>query len=107
MIAKESFVAQMEVFDEFFNGEISEAFDKLDIYESRLSRLMDKLVNSIDKDIDPDHLAESDENTSYCGSYVCEWLFGKSEFQEVCSTAEALYDYIVKKYNECPHEIEE
>lgn len=98
MIKKESFVQIMNTLDEFYNGEIAEAFDKLGIYECKFSEHMDVIVNAIDEAVDPECFAEEDENTIDSGSYICDWLFGIGKINEICPTAEELYDYIVNKY---------
>jgi hypothetical protein len=100
MINKTSFVSIMNILDEYFNGEMAEARDTLGIGECRTTDLMDELITSIADDVDPKRLAEQDELTKFCGCYICEYLFGNGEFQETCSTAEKLYDYIAEKYIE-------
>jgi hypothetical protein len=98
MINRDSFIKIMNELDEFFNGEVREAFEKLGIYDSRIQDEMDKIIAAIDNDVDPLHLAQEDKFTSFSGSYLCEWLFGISEFNEKCPTSADLYDYICSAY---------
>ena len=98
MINRDSFIAIVDELDEFFNGEVREAFEKLDIYESRIQDEMDKIITAIDNDVDPLHLAQEDKFTTLSGSYLCEWLFGTSSFNEECQTGADLYDYICAAY---------
>jgi len=97
MISKESFCKIADTLDEFFNGETFEAFSKLKIHESKLHEEMDIILGAIDADIDPKNkAAEDDEIPS--GSFVCEWLFGSTRFNEICPNSASLYDYVVKAY---------
>ena len=98
MINRDSFINIMDALDSYFNGDILKAFDLLGIYENKIHDHFDIIVGAIDKDIDPEDLARADENTADCGSYVCEWLFGVSDFNEKCKTSAELYDYIVERY---------
>ena len=104
MMNKETFVTIINELDSYFNGDISEGFDKLGIYENNINRCFDNILTAIDKEMDPECYAEEDPLTCDCGSFVCCWLFCETEFQEKCPTAEALYDYIEKKYNEAPND---
>lgn len=100
MITKESFIKILNTVDEYFNGDIQEAFCTLGMDENKISDMFDVIISALDADVDPRHLATKDENTADCGSYVCEWLFGVTDFQEKCADASALYDYIVAKYED-------
>lgn len=95
---KKNFVTIVKELDTYYNGDIAEAFNKLNIYENRITHSMDLIIDALDEEIDPKHYARNDDLTYDCGSYLCEWLFGHGEFQEKCSTAEELYDYIAQKY---------
>ena len=97
MISKENFVTIVNAFDEYWN-EKAEALNKLDIYECYFHSFADTILDAIEKEIDPMQLAQTDELTYDCGAFLCEWLFSTGKFQEVCPTAESLYDYIVEKY---------
>ena len=98
MINKESFIDIMDALDSYFNGDILKAFDMLGIYDNKINDNFDIIVDAIEKDIDPENLARTDPNTADCGSYICEWLFGTSDFNEKCKTSSELYDYIVTRY---------
>ena len=98
MITKETFVTMVNAFDEYFNGEIYEALKTIGAQENNIDPIFDSMIDALDKEVDPKRLARDDDNTYDCGSYVCEWLFGEGEFQEVCKTAEELYDYIAARY---------
>lgn len=100
MITRESFVKILDTVDEYFNGEIQKALCTLGMDENRMGDMFDAIISAVDADVDPKHLAMKDENTADCGSYVCEWLFGVTDFQEKCADAGALYDYIVAKYED-------
>ena len=104
MMNKETFVTIINELDSYFNGDISEGFDKLGIYENNINRCFDNILTAIDKEMDPECYAEEDPLTSDCGRFVCCWLFCETEFQEKCPTAEALYDYITAKYDEAPND---
>lgn len=99
MIEKENFIKVMDALDELWNDKL-EAMNALGISESYFMAFSDEIAEAIDRDVDPKHLARTDELTCDCGSYVIEYLIGEGEFQEVCPTAEALYEYIVNKYIE-------
>ena len=88
----------MDALDSYFNGDILKAFDMLGIYNTKINDHLDIIVDAIDRDIDPENLAYTDPNTVDCGSYICEWLFGVSDFNEKCKTSGELYDYIVTRY---------
>ena len=100
MITRESFIKILDTVDEYFNGETQKALCILGIGENKLNVMFDTIISAVDADVDPKHLAMKDENTVDCGSYVCEWLFGVTDFQEKCADAGALYDYIVAKYED-------
>ena len=101
---KKTFATIVNHLDLYYNGDISEGFAKLGICETGIDSSMDAILDVIDDEIDPERYAEEDTYTKYSGSYVCAWLFDSTEFQEICPTAEALYDYIEKKYSEAPNE---
>jgi hypothetical protein len=98
MINRDSFIKIVNELDEFFNGEVREAFEMLGIYDNRIQDEMDKIIAAIDNDVDPLHLAQEDKFASFSGSYLCEWLFGMSSFNEECPTGADLYDYICAVY---------
>ena len=104
MMKKENFVKIMDVLDEYFNGEIAEAFKLLNMGDNRISDKFDIIISAIDMEIDPLGLAREDELTVDCGSYVCSWLFSDTDFNEVCPNASTLYDYIVNKYHQLNQE---
>jgi hypothetical protein len=95
---KENFVKVMDVLDEYFNGEIAEAFKLLEISENRIADKFDTIISVMDAEVDPLGLARDDERTADCGSYVCAWLFSDTDFNEICPNAGALYDYIQEQY---------
>lgn len=100
---KENFVKVMDVLDEYFNGEIAEAFNLLKMSENRITDKFDTIICAMDAEVDPLGLASDDERVADCGSYVCSWLFGDTDFNEICPDAGTLYDYIqgqYKKFNE-------
>ena len=98
MINRDSFITIVSVLDEFFNGEVKEGFELLGICDNRIQDEMDKIVAAIDNDVDPLHLAQKDNFTAWSGSYLYEWLFGDSSFNEECQTGADLYDYICTVY---------
>lgn len=98
MINRESFINIMDTLDSYFNGDILKAFDMLGIYDNKINTHFNIIVDAIDKDMDPKDLARTDPNTADCGSYICEWLFGVSDFNEKCKTSGELYDYIATRY---------
>ena len=87
MISRENFITIMDSADEYFNGDIWKAFNLLGSGDNAISDVMDHILTAIDKDVDPKHLGQTDEYTSFCGSFVFEWVCGEGEFQEVCKTA--------------------
>lgn len=97
MISRDSFISIVNTLDEYWNDKI-EHLEALGISESYFNSALDVILSAIEEDIDPMHTARDDDLCYDCGSYVCEWLFGTSKFQEVCPNAGALYDYIVAKY---------
>ena len=99
MISKTAFVKIVDALDELWNEKI-EHLRALDMEESYIATFSDIITEAISEEIDPKHRARTDEAAMDCGDYVCEWLFGTGEFQEICKTAEDLYDYIINKYNE-------
>lgn len=101
---KKTFTTIVNQLDSYYNGDISEGFAKLGIYENSINICMDAILDVLDDEIDPERYAEEDPYTKYSGSYVCAWLFDCTEFQDVCPTAEDLYDYIEKKYSEAPND---
>ena len=98
MICKESFVEIMDAADSYYNGDIFKAFNLLDIGENAINNIIDAMISAIDTDADPQRRANLNDFTKDCGSYIFEWLFGESELNEICKTAEELYDYILEEY---------
>lgn len=99
MITKTSFVKIMDKLDEYFNGEAWKALETLGMEENFFTNLLDTITDVMNEEVDPKHLARTDELTMDCGCYVHDWLFGGSEINEKCKTAEELYDYIIEKYS--------
>lgn len=99
MITQASFVKIMDKLDEYYNGETWSALKTLGIEESVFTNLIDTITDIINEEVDPKHLARTDELTMDCGCYIHDWLFGSSEINEKCKTAEELYDYIAEKYS--------
>lgn len=99
-MTKACFVKILEPLDEYFNGELSDAIYILDMGEWKINQLMDTIIDALDAEIDPLRLAKDDVNTSDCGSYLCSWLFGETDFRIACATPAELYDYIQMKYKE-------
>ena len=97
MISKDSFITIVNALDEFWHDK-NEHLVALGISDNYFHDFADAILGAIEADIDPKHMARTDELTYDCGNYLCEWLFGQGEFQEKCPNAEALYDYIVAKY---------
>ena len=102
MINKESFIAIMNQAYAYYNGDILKAFDMLGMGENVVNDVMDGILEAINNDVDPQRHANLNDLTKDCGSYIWEWLLGPSEFNEVCKTAEELYDYIIKEYEREP-----
>ena len=98
MIERDNFIKIMDTLDDYYNGDIAKAFEILGMSENNIHTHMDAIIDAIDADMDPKHLGRADNLTAFCGSYICEWLFGTGEFQEKCKTAGELYDYIVAAY---------
>ena len=98
MISKTAFVKIVNALDELWN-EKGEHLHALGMDESYIATFADMIIEAMSEEIDPKHTARMDEAVMDCGDYICEWLFGTGEFQEICKTAEDLYDYIVNKYN--------
>lgn len=99
-MTKTCFVKILEPIDEYFNGELSDAIYILDMGEWKINQLMDTIIEALEIEIDPLRLAKDDVNTSDCGSYLCSWLFGETDFRTTCATPAELYDYIQMKYKE-------
>jgi hypothetical protein len=99
MITKASFVKIMDKLDEYYNGEIWKALQALGIEENVFTNLLDTITDVMNEEVDPKHLARTDELTMDCGCYVHDWLIGNSEINEKCKTAEERYDYISEKYS--------
>ena len=97
MITKESFISIVNALDEYWSDKLDH-LKALGIYESYFNDFTDVIIDAIEADIDPKHIARDDDLTADCGAYILEWLFGAGEFQEKCPDAGALYDYIVAKY---------
>ena len=97
MISRDSFIEIVNALDEFWGDKI-EHLNALGIGENYFNSFADVIIEAIEKDIDPKHTAREDEHCYDCGAYLCEWLFGTGDFQEVCPDAGALYDYITAKY---------
>ena len=95
---KENFVKIMDALDEYFNGEIAEAFNLLQMSENRITDKFDTIISVMDAEVDPIGLASDDERVADCGSYICSWLFGDTDFNEICPDAGTLYDYIQEQY---------
>lgn len=99
MISRDSFIEMVNALDEFWGDKI-EHLEALGFGENYFSSFADVITEAIEKDIDPKHTARDDEHCYACGAYLCEWLFGTDDFQEVCPDAGALYDYTVAKYQQ-------
>lgn len=99
-MTRENFIKVMDVFDEYFNGELPDALKVFGINEWAIDGYMDTLLDVIDSEVDPLSVAHLDEHEGVrdCGSYINEWIFGKSDFNELCKDAGALYDYITAQY---------
>lgn len=104
ILTRENFIKIVDAIDEYYCGEVALARATLGIEECVTNELMDIILDAISETVDPKHIAVIDENTSDCGDYICAYLFTETEFQEICPTAGALYDYIKEKYNEAPSE---
>lgn len=100
MINRDSFVKIMKVLDEYYNGDTKDALDTLGIHECVLHDHMDAITNALDEDVDPLKLATKDVHTASSGSYIYEWLFETSDFNEMCKDEVSLYDYICSVYTE-------
>ena len=98
MITKDSFIAIMNTFDAYYNGDIMKGFKLLGVAENAVTDSMDAILEALERDLDPKRLARIDEYTYDCGAFITEWLIGEGEFQEVCKDAAALYDYVAAKY---------
>jgi hypothetical protein len=98
MITKDSFIKIVDALDEYFNGDVAKALYALNISENVITDLMDNILSAIGREIDPEEKARTDEKVSDCGDYICSYLFSETEFQELCPTAGALYDYIRSVY---------
>lgn len=97
MITKTTFVALMNTLDEYWNDK-APLLSQLGIEECYFHSFADNFTDALDREVDPKRLARYDKYCYDCGSFIIEWLLGDSEFQEVCKTAEELYDYIMTAY---------
>lgn len=101
MINKQNFVSMMNALDEAFNGDFMKGLDLLGCSESSIDRALCDITNALDRDVDPDSLAEEDEMTSDCGSYLFDWLLSKDNpLYTAYPTAGSLFDYISRRYSE-------
>ena len=98
MITKDNFIKIVDALDEYFNGDVAKALYALSISENVITDLMDNILSAIGREIDPQEKARTDEKVADCGDYLCSYLFSETEFQELCPTAGALYDYITSVY---------
>ena len=99
-MTKENFTKALEIFDEYYNGEIFKAFTTLGINENKITQFMDEFVDIVAKTLDPQNKAKDDNLTYNCGCYVCEWLFGGDWLRGEYPTPEVLYDYVTIQYKE-------
>ena len=103
-LTRENFIKIIDAIDEYYCGDVAQARAVLGIGECVTNELMDIILDAISETVDPKRLAAKDENTSDCGDYICTYLFAETEFQEICPTAGALYDYIKEKYSDAHNE---
>lgn len=98
---KETFVSLIKALDTFWNDKV-DGLRILGITECYFTDFADSILGAIEEEMDPKHKARDDKHECVedCGSYVCEWLFGRedSDFRVTCPTIESLYDYIISQY---------
>ena len=101
MMNKSTFVTIMNEMDKFYN-ETWKPMEALGFNQdsNAITIAMDTILEAVDKEIDPKRLAKDNVYTEESGSFLFEWLFGETEFNEVCKTAESLYDFILHIYEE-------
>lgn len=99
-MTKKNFTKALKIFDEYYNGKISDALTILGIYENKLTQFMDEFIDIVAETLDPQNKAEDDDLTYNCGCYICEWLLGNDGLRDRYPTPEALYDYITAQYKE-------
>ena len=99
MITKSTFITIMNECDRFY-GETWDTMQKLGINTDcdPITRFADTVLEVIDKEVDPDRLAAEDKYCDQSESYLFEWLFGENEFNNICATAEDLWNYISAAY---------
>ena len=99
MISRDSFIKIVSEIDNYWSNKMP-LLQQLGIEESYFNTLADVITDAIDEDVDPKHLARTDDATYDCGSYLCEWLIWSedSKLRAQCPTAGDLYDYIVLHY---------
>ena len=107
MMNKSTFITIMNEMDKFYN-ETWKSMEALGFNQdsNAITIAMDTILEAVDKEIDPKRLAKDNIYTEESGSFLFEWLFGETEFNEVCKTAGALYDFILNIYAE-PEVLEE
>lgn len=96
---KETFVIIMNELDTFFNDTMEKmAKVGFDLNENPIIDSFDAIADAIHDEIDPDKLAHEDKYCADYGSFIYEWLYGYTEFNDICPTAESLWDYILNAY---------
>ena len=101
MIKKQNFIDMMQAFNEFYDDEMLAAFNTLGMQECKIFDIMDQLLDSLSREVDPHREAVVDNLTHDCGDYLCDWLFtSESKLREQYPTPGALYDYIISRYKE-------
>lgn len=101
MIKRQNFINMMQAFDEFYDDKMLVAFNTLGMQECKIFYIMDQLLETLSRELDPYREAAVDDLTHDCGDYLCDWLFtSDSELREQYPTPGALYDYIISRYKE-------
>ena len=99
MMNKSTFITIMNEMDKFYN-ETWKSMEALGFNQdsNAITVGMDTILEAVDKEIDPKGLAKNDSYTKESGSFLFEWLFGETEFNNICATAENLWNYIGAAY---------
>lgn len=100
-MTKENICTILQELDEFYN-DYAPALEQagMSLEGSRIMRIMDTITDALSCELDPKGLGKYDDHGYDSGSLLYSWLFGCDQFQEVCPTAEALYNYCKSLYKE-------
>lgn len=97
---KKTFIIIMNELKHFY-GDTWEKVKALgfDPEHDAFTHFADMVYEALEEEVDPDRLAEKDKYCAEAESFLFEWIFGDSDFNNLCPTAEDLWNYIQKSYS--------